>query len=145
TLILSATDNITVNGILMIISENSTFNNSTYEPFISSKSFTLSNGVGNKVIYIKYKDLVGNESTVYTTSTILAEELINVERPTENTTQPEQVDSQDQSSSTNESTPNIQEEEVSEPITDQQKDSSDKPTLVKFIVRDSNNNPISGA
>ena len=47
----------------MMISESSTFEGGSYESYATSKSFTLSSGDGTKTIYVKYKDLAGNETT----------------------------------------------------------------------------------
>lgn len=60
---ISATDSIS-SVSQMIISENSNFAGANYEPFSPSKSFVLS-GYGNKMIYIKFKDSVGNVSTIF--------------------------------------------------------------------------------
>lgn len=60
---ISATDSIS-SVSQMIISENSNFAGANYEPFSPSKSFILS-GYGNKMIYIKFKDSVGNVSTIF--------------------------------------------------------------------------------
>lgn len=49
----------------MIISENADFNGTQYEPYAINKEWILSNEVGNKTIYIKFKDEAGNESQVY--------------------------------------------------------------------------------
>ena len=46
----------------MIISDRSDFSGATYEAYATSKSFTLSSGDGTKIIYVKYKDALGNET-----------------------------------------------------------------------------------
>ena len=48
----------------MIISEDSTFSDVSYEAYAGSKSFTLSTGDGIKTVYVKFKDAAGNESSV---------------------------------------------------------------------------------
>ena len=64
----------------MMISENADFSGASYEPFVPlvSKSYTLSEGDGNKTIYVKYKDTAGNE----TTETISASILLDTTPPT---------------------------------------------------------------
>ena len=64
---ITATDNLS--GIKdMVVSENSEFIESNYEPFSETKVWTLSNNPGLKTIYIKFIDNAGNESKVYSNS-----------------------------------------------------------------------------
>lgn len=65
-LTLSATDNASVVSE-MIICNNSSFIGCNWEEFKLSKSWVLG-GTGTQVVYAKYKDLVGNQSVVYSDS-----------------------------------------------------------------------------
>ncbi len=56
----------------MIISEESDFSNSSYETYTSEKSYTLSAGDGNKTVYVKFRDLAGNETDTISKSISLA-------------------------------------------------------------------------
>lgn len=49
----------------MMISNNSDFSGANWENFESSKAHTLSDGDGEKTVYIKYKDQAGNISEKY--------------------------------------------------------------------------------
>ncbi|KKP70169.1 hypothetical protein A2X44_00475 [candidate division CPR3 bacterium GWF2_35_18] len=69
-LTLSAIDN--PSGISqMILSENESFTGSSWESYDTSKTFTLSSNNGTKTVYAKYKDVAGNESTIYSDTIIL--------------------------------------------------------------------------
>lgn len=61
TLTLSASD--ATSGMAdMIISENADFSAASWEPYATSKSFTLSSLDGTKTVYVKFRDTAGNES-----------------------------------------------------------------------------------
>lgn len=64
TLTISATDN---RGSVteMIISEDPSFTGASYVPFATSKAFVLSSSQGNKTVYIRFKDDLGNISSAY--------------------------------------------------------------------------------
>jgi hypothetical protein len=64
---LSATD-----AAAMMISEDSSFTGATYETYVTSKSFTLSSGDDTKTVYVKYKDVAGNETASISDSIALA-------------------------------------------------------------------------
>lgn len=68
TLNISATDS--GSGVdRMMISNNPGFNGAAWEPFSAVKAgWSLSSGLGNKTVYIKFIDLLGNQSTVYSDS-----------------------------------------------------------------------------
>lgn len=55
----------------MLVSENSSFAGAAWEPFVSTKTLTLSAGDGLKNVYVKYKDTAGNVSSVYSASITL--------------------------------------------------------------------------
>jgi peptidoglycan hydrolase-like protein with peptidoglycan-binding domain len=59
------------NAIYMIISEDSSFEDSVWEDFSSSKSWTLSSGDGTKTIYVKFKDNKSNTSAVISDSIVI--------------------------------------------------------------------------
>lgn len=63
------------NATMMTISENSNFTDAVWENFASSKTFTLSESLGNKTVYVKYKSSTGNESSVVNDSIVLTEAL----------------------------------------------------------------------
>ena len=52
----------------MMISENSDFSGASYETYAASKAFTLSSGDGEKTVYVKYRDAVGNVADVVSDS-----------------------------------------------------------------------------
>jgi len=55
----------------MMLSENSNFTSSSWEPFSTSKTFNLSVGDGSKKIYMKLKDNASNISSIYDDTIIL--------------------------------------------------------------------------
>ena len=55
----------------MMISEDSNFTSSSWEPFSTTKAFILSSVDGTKNIYMKLKDNAGNISSIYEDSIIL--------------------------------------------------------------------------
>lgn len=55
----------------MMLSENSNFTSSSWEPFSTSKTFNLSSGDGIKKIFMKLKDNASNISTIYENSIVL--------------------------------------------------------------------------
>lgn len=56
--------NMNVTGAtFMQVSEDSTFKDAIWEPYIKTKLFTLSSGYGTKFVYGRFKDNVGNEAT----------------------------------------------------------------------------------
>jgi hypothetical protein len=61
TLTLGATD-----ATQMMISNDSAFTGGVWENFVASKSWTLTSGDGVKTVYAKFKDSVGNISSVVT-------------------------------------------------------------------------------
>ena len=65
TLTLTATD-----ASEMIISEDSGFTGAIYKAYASSANFELSSGDGEKTVYVKYKDTLGNETTELISDTI---------------------------------------------------------------------------
>ncbi|MDB5056268.1 MAG: hypothetical protein JWM44_4318 [Bacilli bacterium] len=78
TLHLAAED---ANAIEMMMSENASFIGAQWEPFQQTRSFTLSNGDGNKTIYVMFRDNVGNSSEAISAQTVLdtqAPENINI-------------------------------------------------------------------
>lgn len=70
TLTLAATD-VTTAVDQMRISNNPDFSNSVYEPFSSVRAWSLSSGPGVKTVYVKFKDLAGNESEQAVTATVV--------------------------------------------------------------------------
>ncbi len=59
TLALSAT-----NATQMLISNQVSFADATWETYATAKTWTLSSGLGKKTVYVKYKSSTGNESSV---------------------------------------------------------------------------------
>jgi len=55
----------------MLISEDATFIGATWETYTVTKVMTLSSGDGEKTIYIRFEDVAGNVSTVFTDTIIL--------------------------------------------------------------------------
>jgi hypothetical protein len=55
----------------MIISNDPNFSEATWEPFASSKTWTLIQGDGEKTVYAKFRDVVGNETSPVSDSIIL--------------------------------------------------------------------------
>lgn len=52
----------------MIYSEKSDFSDASYIPYAQYDTYTLSEGYGNKIVYIKYKDILGNMSATFSAS-----------------------------------------------------------------------------
>ena len=52
----------------MIVSEDPFFGGAAYEPFSSTKNWTLSSGFGSKTVYVKLKNSSGVESNVFSAS-----------------------------------------------------------------------------
>lgn len=70
TLSLSATDNVGVTS--MIVSDNVAFVGADWEMYSASpKTWTLTAGNGTNTVYVKYKDLAGNESDPVSTDSIV--------------------------------------------------------------------------
>lgn len=55
----------------MIIANATDFSGEAWEPYTTSRIWTLAGGDGIKTVYIKFKDTVGNESTAYSDTIIL--------------------------------------------------------------------------
>ncbi len=55
----------------MIISDDSGFSEASYEPYATSKNFTLSSGDSIKSVYVKYRDEAGNETAAISDTIIL--------------------------------------------------------------------------
>lgn len=70
TLNLSATDATTIVSQAMI-SNDPGFNDAQWESFSNTRSWTFSTGDGTKTVYVKFKDLVGNETPAVSASIIL--------------------------------------------------------------------------
>ena len=69
TLTMSAAD---ANGVAEImVSNNGTFSDAVWEPYIASKLWTLTTDDGDKTVYVKYKDKAGFESTACSDDIIL--------------------------------------------------------------------------
>ena len=75
TLTLSATD-ATTSVSQMKISNNPDFTDSSWETFASQRSWTVPPGDGNKTVYVKFRDVVGNE-----TDTVLASIILDTAMP----------------------------------------------------------------
>lgn len=60
TLTLSATDD---TALSMWLSNDVEFSTGSYEPYVASKAWTLSSSDGNKTVYAKFKDALGNTTT----------------------------------------------------------------------------------
>jgi len=70
TLTIDATD--VLSGVYqMMISEQADLSDGTWETYATTKSWTLSTGDGTKTIYLKFKDLAGNISSIFHDSIIL--------------------------------------------------------------------------
>ncbi|MBU0975648.1 MAG: Ig-like domain-containing protein, partial [Patescibacteria group bacterium] len=67
---ISASDNFSGLG-QMIIAENADFTGPVWENYTTGKTVLLSNGDGNRIIYIKFKDNAGNVSSTYLDTIIL--------------------------------------------------------------------------
>ncbi len=52
----------------MLVSNDSTFEDVEWEPYTSSKSWLFTGGVGIKTVYVRYRDLTGRETSIYTAS-----------------------------------------------------------------------------
>lgn len=67
TLSLLANDNVWVSQ--MMISDNSNFTWANWENYTTTKSFILSGAnAGNKIVYVKFRDIAENESSIYSDS-----------------------------------------------------------------------------
>ncbi len=87
-LIFKATDN--VSGVKeMIYSENPNFEGTSYINYQTAKIFTLSEGYGRKIVYVKYKDFVGNESLVYSSGVTLENQTVDSDTENPNNVTPE--------------------------------------------------------
>jgi hypothetical protein len=69
TLAISATDKLS--GMAQMCFSNSNSSYSAWEPYAAAKSWTLTSGNGIKTVYVKFKDLAGNESVVCSDTIIL--------------------------------------------------------------------------
>lgn len=69
-LTLNATDTGTVVNDMMLANESS-LSSANWQPYQGSYEWILSEGDGEKVVYVKYRDYAGNESPVYQNSIIL--------------------------------------------------------------------------
>jgi hypothetical protein len=49
----------------MMLSNSSDFSGSAWEPYVTTKSWTLPAGSGEKRVYVKFKDSAGNVSAIY--------------------------------------------------------------------------------
>jgi hypothetical protein len=58
-------------NVAMMISNDPGFSSAVWEPFSSTKEWTLLTGAGEKTVYVKFKNESGDESSVSTASTIL--------------------------------------------------------------------------
>lgn len=77
---LSSTD---ANEVIeMMISEDSTFNGSSFEAYAESKNFNLSDGFGVKVVYVKFKDIAGNISETYSDEILYGDAITPEPTPT---------------------------------------------------------------
>ena len=65
---LSATD-----ALKMIISNSSDFSQSTWQDYTTSMSWVLSEGDGEKIVYVKYMDASSNQSSLVSDSIVLEE------------------------------------------------------------------------
>ena len=71
-LTINASDNINGSGIYqMMISNNSSFTGGSWEDYSITKSWGLTIGDNTKTVYIKFRDYLGNTSSVYSDSIIL--------------------------------------------------------------------------
>ncbi|KXX72010.1 hypothetical protein [Flammeovirga sp. SJP92] len=52
----------------MLVAQSSNFEGAAWEPYNTKKSFKLSEGDGIKQIFVKYKDLAGNQTQTYSSS-----------------------------------------------------------------------------
>ncbi|NME70608.1 hypothetical protein [Flammeovirga aprica] len=52
----------------MIVAQSSNFDGATWEPYATKKSYKLSDGDGPKQVFVKYKDLAGNQTQTYSSS-----------------------------------------------------------------------------
>ncbi len=68
---LSASDSPSSGVSQMMISNSSSFKDSSWEEYAASKSWTLSSGEGEKIVYVKFKDGAGNMSEVFSDVIIL--------------------------------------------------------------------------
>lgn len=66
------------NAAEMMISENSNFTNGSWTTYAVSATFTLSEGLGNKTVYVKYKSSTGGISTVVSDTIELVSSLPDV-------------------------------------------------------------------
>ena len=81
-----------VNPRHVIISEDSTFGDASWQTFSGSKSFTLSFGDGTKYVYVKFKDQDGNETFEKFWDDIILDTQASIGSVTENTLgQPKQA------------------------------------------------------
>jgi len=64
-LTLAVSDNDPLSNIDMQISEDYVFAGATWEPFSASRIFTLSSGLGEKHLYVRFRDFSGNISLKY--------------------------------------------------------------------------------
>lgn len=66
------------NAAEMLISNAGDFSGATWEPYKTSKYWTLTQGNGEKNVYVKYRDSNYNESSAISDDIILAEEVVAV-------------------------------------------------------------------
>ena len=80
TLSIYASDASTVDQ--MVISNSSDFAGASWESYTTTKAWTLTAGDETKTLYIKYKDIHGNESTIYTDTIQLDTTTPDIQGPT---------------------------------------------------------------
>ena len=68
TLTLSATDPSPTSGVseMRISNSQSGLSSASWEPYATTKAWTLSSGAGTKTVYVQYRDAAGNRSAVVT-------------------------------------------------------------------------------
>lgn len=62
----------------MMISNSPDFSSATWEPFFAEKEWTLESGEGDRFVYLKFKDDLGNESQVFSDKIQVFEKLYHV-------------------------------------------------------------------
>ncbi|HUT22261.1 MAG TPA: hypothetical protein VMX18_02520 [Candidatus Bipolaricaulota bacterium] len=74
------------NAATMLISNDINFLGSEWEPYASEKTWTLTEGFGEKTVYVKFKTSTNNQSATYTDTINYVESVETAEQPAEEDT-----------------------------------------------------------
>jgi hypothetical protein len=81
---------------LMMIANEPTFKNANYEPYLKDKDWVLTENDGIKTVYVKFKDIAGNETELFSDNIVLDrkppyEASLVINRGEERTNNPDKV------------------------------------------------------